>query len=94
MKEIALTSSMMLHRWLDQTVPGDRAIYHKGNLAYDRERVFGNQRAIFACNNLALTALSEYNKGSVELTQKLVKSDKGRYFLYYITKRKFRRHDA
>lgn len=92
--EIILTSSMMLHRWLDQAVPGETVLYHKGHLAYDRERIFGNQRLVFACNNLCLTAYSEYEKGHVELTQKLVKSDKGRYFLYYITKRKFRRHDA
>lgn len=80
-------SSAALHRWLEKANPGERAIYHVGHLAADREKIFAGQRSIFPCNNIGLTALSEYDKGTVELTQR--RRPKARDFEYIITKRKY-----
>lgn len=87
-----LRTSDELHNWIDNADPGERAIYHTGHLAYDRERTVMNKRSLFACNNIGLTAYSEYEKGHVELTQRrydytamLVTTD------YIVTKRKYRR---
>lgn len=85
---IRLTSSALLHRWLERAQPGDRAVYHTGLLAADREKIFAGQRSIFPCNNIGLTAWSEYVKGTVELTQRKMPAGE---FDYIITKRKYRR---
>lgn len=85
---IKVTTSAMLHKWLDVAAAGDSAIYHVGFLAADREKIFAGQRSVFPCNNIGLTALSEYDKGTVELTQRRLPT---RDFIYIITKRKYRR---
>lgn len=82
-----------LHNWIDNAEPGERAIYHTGHLAYDRERTVMNKRSLFACNNIGLTAYREYEKGNVELTQarSYVTLTKLPITDYVVTKRKYRR---
>lgn len=77
--------------WLIDAKPGDRCIYHRGQLATDRDPSLTatreeRQRAQEA-DALADIAWRSYGTGKVALTQKRMKDEEGKScFVYFATR--------
>lgn len=77
------------HDWLDRAKPGAKLLYHRGELAYQREGIVTINHRLHHVYNEPLHSLAEavwraYRRNRVVLTQKRV--DYGQ-FDYYATKR-------